>query len=887
MTTTHPLESKPILLVSLGTSPAVVPEAFLIPDTQFKAVHVLTTAKTEVDEIREWFGRRFPEVELSMVRVAEFTEFRGEEDHFRFEEVLYRWWLEKVGAWREGHVGSGEGRAGSLLPHVCLSGGFKTMSAAMQKAASIFGAAEVFHVLCDLPPADQPRTGEEAEEAGKKGCLRWIRLGPEAGWPQVRGFESRRYPLVEAEAGDSPADAGMVVKSVSAPDTALRGRIGELAERTRRIAESWDRLADLPFPELATWSAADRAWLREPLDPEKDREWVAGLPKIDLHCHLGGFATHGEALAEIRAAAENPEALPPLIVPELPDAWPLPDAPISLSDYMKLGDANGSALLRDPGCLRRHCELLYDHLVRENVVYAEIRCSPANYADPARGRSPWDVLTDIKETFDRCREVAAGFQPDGSVPPGFQPGGADSSTHPDRAFHPFDPDLPYAQTWRELPHREQSGTTAFVTFRLADSLPRERVREWEFERRQFLATHPKPWTEEIWKSYRRDFPRRLEGWLDEAHGACHLRNSRLAAIVEAALRHFDGKRYVLDAFAIMPNHVHVLVKPLPGNKLSEIVHSWKSFTANEINRALKRTGPVWQQESFDHLVRSSGQLVRLRDYIGDNPEKAGTNGVVGMGMGLVSGSGGVGEGETPGWKPEATDPSCWKHVATPHINLLIIGTRRKEGDHRTAILRHLMLAITAAEHWPDDPGCRVVGVDLAGFEDRDTRAHYYREDFRIVHRAGLALTVHAGENDDSEGVWSAVFDLNTRRIGHALSLGESPELLRSVADRRIGVEMCPFANYQIKGFHPMPGKPVYPLKRYLDAGVPVTINTDNIGISAASLTDNLLLAARLCPDLSRMDLLRLLRNALETAFLPHQEKRELLRLVESADLAPH
>jgi adenosine deaminase len=289
---------------------------------------------------------------------------------------------------------------------------------------------------------------------------------------------------------------------------------------------------------------------------------------------------------------------------------------------MRLGDNNGSALLKDPACLEKHCRLLYEHLVSQNVIYAEIRCSPANYT--TTNRSPWDVLSEIKSTFDQCMGVA---------------------------------------------------------------------------------------------------------------------------------------------------------------------------------------------------------------------------------------------------------PNC-------QINLIIIATRKENGDYRTAIGRHLALAATAAEHWRDPNRCRVVGVDLAGYEDLTTRAHHYRDDFRAIHRLGLALTVHAGENDDAEGIWSAIFDLNARRIGHALSLKESEDLMRSVADRRIAVEMCPYANLQIKGY-PL-GDPIrehkhpYPLLTYLRAGVPVTVNTDNIGISAASLTENFLLLARLSPGITRLDILHLLRNSIDATFLSPARKKTLL-----------
>ena len=215
------------------------------------------------------------------------------------------------------------------------------------------------------------------------------------------------------------------------------------------------------------------------------------------------------------------------------------------------------------------------------------------------------------------------------------------------------------------------------------------------------------------------------------------------------------------------------------------------------------------------------------------------------------------------------------------VNLIIIATRKDGGD-RSDISRHLALAMTAADQWKN--GCRVVGVDLAGWEKPETRAALFATDFEPVHRVGLAVTVHAGENDDAEGIWQAVFKLNARRLGHALHLNQSPDLLRAVADRGIGVEMCPFANLQIKGFGLSrdASKPTYPMLQYLQAGVPVTVNTDNIGISAATLTDNLLLAARMCPDLTRMEILRLVAHAVDVSFLSPDERSELRGRIEKS-----
>src|SRR4029077_7380429 len=82
-------------------------------------------------------------------------------------------------------------------------------------------------------------------------------------------------------------------------------------------------------------------------------------------------------------------------------------------------------------------------------------------------------------------------------------------------------------------------------------------------------------------------------------------------------------RYVLDAFVIMPNHVHVLVQLAKDQVFADVLHSWKSFSAQAINQLLGRTGQLWQEESYDRIVRDWSELVRYRDYIVGNPKKAG------------------------------------------------------------------------------------------------------------------------------------------------------------------------------------------------------------------------------------------------------------------------
>jgi len=171
-----------------------------------------------------------------------------------------------------------------------------------------------------------------------------------------------------------------------------------------------------------------------------------------------------------------------------------------------------------------------------------------------------------------------------------------------------------------LPHWRQEGVAYFVTWRTVDSMPRPRVVQWISERQDWLDHHPEPHSDADADEYRRLFSRRWHQWLDECHGACLLARDDLRTIVEAAFAHFDGQRYELMESVVMPNHVHVLVSPFAGHELSRIVQSWKSFTAHEINKKLKRTSAFWQKGSFDHIVRNAKELERIAAYIRNNPK---------------------------------------------------------------------------------------------------------------------------------------------------------------------------------------------------------------------------------------------------------------------------
>src|SRR5690606_19456972 len=97
--------------------------------------------------------------------------------------------------------------------------------------------------------------------------------------------------------------------------------------------------------------------------------------------------------------------------------------------------------------------------------------------------------------------------------------------------------------------------------------------------------------------------KKIERYLDAGYGECWLRSHEVASVVREALLFHHGAKYELVAWVIMPNHVHLLLRPREGVHLPDILHSIKSYTAQKANRILGRSGAFWQRESFDRYIR--------------------------------------------------------------------------------------------------------------------------------------------------------------------------------------------------------------------------------------------------------------------------------------------
>ena len=204
----------------------------------------------------------------------------------------------------------------------------------------------------------------------------------------------------------------------------------------------------------------------------------------------------------------------------------------------------------------------------------------------------------------------------------------------DEAARQIRPDWDQAtkETSSNLPHWRVPGATYAVVFRLKDSIP---VAAWNAyrQRKEILATKLEQTLSTSGSrnslaavmAIRSEMAQLqealIEPVLNESHGECWLKQPEFAGLVLDALKYFDGDRYALLAWSIMPNHVHAILRPHEGQKLENILHSWKSFTAKKANERLGQSGGFWQEEYYDHVVRDGEDFKHQVRYVLENPRR--------------------------------------------------------------------------------------------------------------------------------------------------------------------------------------------------------------------------------------------------------------------------
>ncbi|MFM2196573.1 MAG: (E)-4-hydroxy-3-methylbut-2-enyl-diphosphate synthase [Verrucomicrobiota bacterium] len=193
------------------------------------------------------------------------------------------------------------------------------------------------------------------------------------------------------------------------------------------------------------------------------------------------------------------------------------------------------------------------------------------------------------------------------------------------------------KTSTHLPHWRIPGATYAVTFRTKDSLPYSVLEDYKTKRQiltERIASALKsagsrdasPELTPLRTEIQSLTETMIEPALHAAVGPQPLSDPRLAEIVRDALKFFDGQRYDLLAWSVMPNHVHALLTPHEGHDLERIVQSLKTHTAKEANRVIGKSGTFWQEEYFDHIVRDGEDLKHQVRYILRNPEKGKVSG---------------------------------------------------------------------------------------------------------------------------------------------------------------------------------------------------------------------------------------------------------------------
>lgn len=197
-------------------------------------------------------------------------------------------------------------------------------------------------------------------------------------------------------------------------------------------------------------------------------------------------------------------------------------------------------------------------------------------------------------------------------------------------------------------------------------------------------------------------------------------------------------------------------------------------------------------------------------------------------------------------------------------SVIVCGLRDR---YESASLRQAELAVAYRERG-------VVAFDLAGGEAGNPPKHH-RAAFYHARNHLLGLTVHAGESWGPDSIHQALFFCGAHRIGHGTSLYKDPHLMRYVVDHRVPLEICPTSNVQT---HVVSSYEAHPLTRYVEAGVPVTVNTDNRLFSRTSVTEELYRVHTRC-GVSAAQLREIALNGFRYAFLPWHEKQDLLRRV--------
>lgn len=184
-------------------------------------------------------------------------------------------------------------------------------------------------------------------------------------------------------------------------------------------------------------------------------------------------------------------------------------------------------------------------------------------------------------------------------------------------------DPPIRKCHQHLPHWRQEGATYAVTFRQAGSIPEAQLPTLTRWRAIWEQQHPEPRTELERKQFAREIWIKIERWLDEDHESCVFRELGFSKMMSDSLLYFQSQRHFTSCFAVMPNHVHTVIRPIPKFELEDCLQRIKQYASTRVDKDLNQEGTLWKEESYDRIVGDEEHLWNVVQSIWRNPEKAG------------------------------------------------------------------------------------------------------------------------------------------------------------------------------------------------------------------------------------------------------------------------
>ncbi|MGI6223589.1 MAG: transposase [Prevotella sp.] len=166
---------------------------------------------------------------------------------------------------------------------------------------------------------------------------------------------------------------------------------------------------------------------------------------------------------------------------------------------------------------------------------------------------------------------------------------------------------------RKLQHWVQEGKLYFVTFRLADSIPKEAIKQ--------IVETLNLFEREINYNEKILLHKEMEKYLNKGYGECLLKEKKYREIVEQSIEYYNNRKYRIDSFVIMPNHIHIILQMIEGNELIDIIKNLKHFITHQINSVRGKKDKIFQKGFYDRIIRDPYELNALRLYIKENPKK--------------------------------------------------------------------------------------------------------------------------------------------------------------------------------------------------------------------------------------------------------------------------